>query len=263
MEGPKAHLQHYLFGKDNHFEIEETKDFEKNINSEDMASLFFDADNDGDLDLYVCSGGVEFSQYSTDFLDRLYLNDGKGNFDLSEQKLPTPGSLHSTSTVISSDIDNDGDLDLFVGERVVPLKYGIKCSGFILQNDGKGNFTDITETIAKDLKGIGMITDAIFQDLDEDGDDDLLIVGEFMGIEIFVNEQGAFTKKESTTSNLKGWWNTIHKTDLDNDGDLDFIVGNHGLNSRFKASSEKPITLFSKDFDMNGFTDPVLAFRAS
>lgn len=261
--GSKGSQATLLFGTGSDFVNQKSNDFEKNMNSEDMSSLFFDADNDGDLDLYICSGGVEFSQYSSDFLDRLYFNDGKGNFNLSEQKLPTKGSLHSTSTVISSDIDNDGDLDLFVGERVVPLKYGVKCSGFILQNDGKGNFTDITESMAKDLKNIGMITDAIFHDLDADGDDDLLIVGEFMGIEIFINQDGSYTRKEeSDVKELKGWWNTIHKADLDNDGDVDFIVGNHGLNSRFRASTERPITLFSSDFDKNGFTDPVLAFRA-
>ena len=262
--GSKGSSATIFLGKDNGFVIEKTKDFEKNINSEDMASLFFDADNDNDLDLYVCSGGVEFSQYSSDFLDRLYLNDGQGNFILSDQKLPVKGSMHSTSTVISSDIDNDGDLDLFIGERMVPLKYGVKCSGFILENDGKGNFTDVTETKANNLKNIGMITDAIFNDLDADGDDDLLIVGEFMGIEIFINKGGVFTRREEgQVKDLKGWWNTIHKADLDNDGDFDFIVGNHGLNSRFRASQEKPITLFSSDFDKNGFIDPVLAFKAS
>ena len=262
--GSKGSSATIFLGKDNGFVIEKTKDFEKNINSEDMTSLFFDADNDKDLDLYVCSGGVEFSQYSSDFLDRLYLNDGKGNFTLSDQKLPVKGSMHSTSTVISSDIDNDGDLDLFVGERIVPLKYGVKCSGFILENDGNGNFTDVTETKANNLKNIGMITDAIFNDLDADGDDDLLIVGEFMGVEIFINQGGIFTRREEgQVKDLKGWWNTIHKVDLDNDGDFDFIVGNHGLNSRFRASPEKPITLFSSDFDKNGFIDPVLAFKAS
>lgn len=229
-----------------------------------MASLFFDADNDGDVDLYVCSGGVEYSQYSTDFLDRLYFNDGKGNFVVSEQQLPVKTSFHSTSTILASDIDADGDLDLFVGERIVPLKYGTSCSGFILKNDGKGNFTDATKELAPDLEGIGMITDATFQDLDADGDDDLIVVGEFMGIELFRNDGGTFTKQiESTMSTYKGWWNTITASDLDGDGDLDFIVGNHGLNSRFKASKERPITLYSKDFDGNGFMDPILTFRNS
>ncbi len=262
--GSKGNAPSVLFGDATHTLLNsKTTDFDKNVNSEDAASLLFDADNDGDLDVYVCSGGVEFSQYSTDFIDRLYFNDGKGNLTLSDQKLPTKTAVHSTSTVISSDIDNDGDLDLFVGERIIPLKYGTPCSGFILQNDGKGNFTDVTKDLASELEGIGMITDALFTDLDGDGDEDLMVVGEFMGIEIFVNDQGKFVKKESETSNLKGWWNTIHKADLDNDGDLDFIVGNHGQNSRFKASKEQPITLFSKDFDKNGFIDPVLAFRAN
>ncbi len=261
--GAKNYSGNILFGSSKGFASTKPLVFNKSKNSEDTSSLFFDADNDGDLDLYVCSGGVEFSQYSNDFLDRLYFNDGKGNFELSNQKLPSTNSVHSTSIVIASDIDNDGDLDLFIGERMIPLKYGLPCSGFILENDGKGNFTDITSLKSSDLQNIGMITDAVFQDLDNDGDDDLLVTGEFMGIEIFINENGSFTKKkDNALSDLKGWWNTIYQTDIDNDGDLDLILGNHGLNSMFKASKENPITLFSKDFDNNGFTDPILAFRA-
>lgn len=261
--GAKGSPGTLLLAYNKNFIISKTDSFNKSKNSEDLGSLFFDADNDGDLDLYVCSGGDEFSKHSSDFLDRLYFNDGKGNFKLSDQKLPDNHSFHSTSTVVSSDIDNDGDLDLFVGERLIPLQYGIPCSGFILENDGKGNFKDITKDAANQLEGIGMITDALFQDLDKDGDEDLIIVGEFMGIEIFVNQNGKFVKKEdNSVANLKGWWNTIYKADLDNDGDIDFIVGNQGLNSRFKASNKYPITLYSKDFDNNGFIDPILAFRA-
>lgn len=261
--GSKGSLGQILTGKNMDLMSMEDTDFTKNIDSEDSSSLFFDADNDGDMDLYVCSGGVEFSKYSSSLSDRLYFNDGSGNFKLSQQKLPNPNSLNSTSTVIASDIDKDGDLDLFVGERIIPLQYGSPCSGFLLQNDGKGNFTDITDQFASELKGIGMITDGIFMDLDNDGDEDLIIVGEFMGVEIFVNDKGTFNrKKDNSLSNLKGWWNTIESSDLDNDGDLDLIVGNHGLNSRFKASKSYPITLYSNDFDNNGFIDPILAFRA-
>lgn len=261
--GAKGYAPRLFLGSETGFEIKETSDFEKHKNSEDLSSLFFDADNDGDLDLYVCSGGVEYSQYSTDYLDRLYRNDGEGNFTLTTQQLPVKGSFHSTSTVIASDIDNDGDQDLFVGERLVPLKYGTSCSGFLLQNDGKGNFTDITKNSANMLNGIGMITDAKFEDLDGDGDKDLIIVGEFMGVEILMNDSGNFTRKQDNPLvDLKGWWNTIESSDLDGDGDMDFIVGNHGLNSRFKASSERPITLYSKDFDGNGFIDPILTFRS-
>nr|WP_232625205.1 VCBS repeat-containing protein [Pareuzebyella sediminis] len=238
-------------------------DFIKNSDSEDLGNVFFDADNDGDLDLYVCSGGVEFSQYSSAFFDRLYFNDGKGNFTLSEQKLPTAINVHSTSTVAASDIDGDGDLDLFVGERTIPLKYGASCSGFILQNDGKGHFKDVTSEKAKVLQNIGMITDAVFGDIDGDRDEDLLVVGEFMGIEVLTNENGTFSRStKNELANKKGWWNTIEKADLDNDGDLDFVLGNLGLNSRFRATEKKPVTLFSKDFDGNGFIDPILAFRS-
>ena len=260
--GSKGNAPSLFMGGKNGFTLKKTTDFDKNKNAEDLSSLFFDADNDGDQDLYVCSGGVEYSQYSTDFLDRLYFNDGDGNFSLSEQQLPVKGTFHSTSTAQASDIDNDGDLDLFVGERLVPLKYGTSCSGFLLQNDGKGNFTDITQNAASALKGIGMITDAKFQDIDSDGDDDLIIVGEYMGIEILLNESGKFVKmKNNALAGLMGWWNTIETSDLDGDGDMDFIIGNHGLNSRFKASQEKPITLYSKDFDGNGFIDPILTFQ--
>lgn len=261
--GAKGIAPTLLMGSADGLYAKHVDDFAKHSNSEDQESLFFDADNDGDQDLYVCSGGVEYSQYSVDFLDRLYFNDGKGNFVLSTQNLPSRNSFHSTSTVIASDIDADGDLDLFVGERIVPLKYGIPCSGFILENDGRGNFIDITNSHAPELEGVGMVTDANFHDFDEDGDEDLMIVGEFMGIELFVNENGRFKKIENNPlSEMKGWWNTLHKADLDNDGDQDFIIGNHGLNSRFRASKERPITLFSKDFDGNGFIDPVLAFKA-
>ena len=260
--GAKGNAPSLFLGGRNGYTLKKTTDFDKNKNSEDVSSLFFDADQDGDLDLYVCSGGIEYSQYSTDFLDRLYLNDGKGNFSLSVQPLPVSGSYHSSSIVQSSDIDNDGDQDLFVGERLVPLKYGAACSGFMLQNDGKGNFRDITSIAAEDLNGIGMVTDAQFGDVDNDGDEDLIVVGEFMGIDILLNDNGNFKlTKNNPLSDLKGWWNTIEASDLDNDGDIDFIVGNHGLNSRFKASNEKPITLYSKDFDGNGFIDPILTFR--
>lgn len=146
--GSKGYLPTILMGTKEGFENKNQPGFEKNKGSEDAGSIFFDADNDGDLDLYVCSGGIEFSQSSPSFMDRLYFNDGQGNFTLSDQRLPTKIGVHSTSTVQAADIDADGDLDLFVGERVVPLKYGTACSGFILKNDGNGQFTDITAEIA-------------------------------------------------------------------------------------------------------------------
>lgn len=234
--------------------------FQKDKISEDTESVMFDADGDGDLDLYVCSGGIEYSENSSALNDRLYFNDGKGNFTLSNQMLPETKRFISSSTVAAADIDGDGDMDLFVGEGSKPLKNGIPGDGFILENDGKGNFTDITAASAPGLKGIGIITSSLFQDVDGDGDLDLVMVGEYMGIEIFENQNGKFTKKSpQNLSDAKGWWNKIKAADLDGDGDIDFIVGNHGLNSRFKASAEQPIALFVKDFDNNGLVDPILA----
>jgi len=250
-------------GNATNFTIQDLSIFDKHKNSEDTDNHFFDADNDGDLDLYVCSGGMEFNDFSSELSDRLYLNNGRGAFEVSEQRLPSKTSYASTGTVISSDIDNDGDLDLFIGERIKPENFGAACSGFILLNNGKGIFEDVTETVASELKNIGMITDATFNDFDEDGDVDLLIVGEFMGIEIFKNENGILKKMiENPLANLKGWWNTIGKADLDNDGDMDFVIGNHGLNSRFKATETNPITLYLKDFDLNGTLDPIFTFRS-
>ena len=261
--GAKGSPSTLLMGKAKGFVKGPTANFEKSKNYEDGGSVFFDADNDGDQDLYVCSGGVEFSQFSSYLKDRLYFNDGQGNFSLSPQQLPTANSINSTSTVISEDIDADGDLDLFIGERSIPTQYGIPGSGFILQNDGKGNFTDITAKVAPAFKNMGMITDARFVDLDTDGVKELIVVGEFMGIDIFKIENGNFVKATNATlAALTGWWKVVHPVDLDNDGDFDLVLGNHGENSRFRASAERPISLFVKDFDQNGFIDPIMTFTA-
>lgn len=232
--------------------------FEKDKLSEDAESLFFDADGDGDLDLYVCSGGVEFSQSSSALIDRLYMNDGAGNFQKSNQQLPAAGGYISSSAVAASDFDADGDLDLFVAERGKPTKYGLPGSGYLLRNND-GIFTEVTGEIAPQLQDLGMIKDAVFADVDGDGDDDLVLTGEFMGVMMYKNTGGNFsTASSDDLSNQKGWWNSIHSVDIDGDGDQDFVVGNHGLNSRFKASKEERIALFVSDFDKNGSIDPIL-----
>ena len=228
-----------------------------NAVAENSESLFFDADGDGDLDLYITSGGVEVSQASSALKDQLFLNNGNGSYVLSPQTLPIATGYVSSSTVTYSDIDNDGDNDLFIGESTKPLQYGVPGSGFLLINDGVGQFQDQTKVLAPDLVDLGMINDAVFADLDQDGDDDLLVTGEFMGIIIFENTGGSFTKAGNLVDS-KGWWNTIHVFDADADGDVDFIVGNHGLNSRFKATIERPIRLYIHDFDANGTMDPIL-----
>ena len=251
--------------KNNHFIENEQLAFIKDKATEDSESVFFDANNDGFLDLYVCSGGIEFSKFSPNYLDRMYINDGTGNFVKSEQILPTKSKFHSSSTVSVADIDNDNDMDLFVGERGIPNAYGKAGSGFLLLNDGKGNFTKTTDHGASNFAALGMITDAIFVDINEDNYKDLVVVGEFMEVLVFKNNNGIFSKlsPNSLPNNLKGWWNTIEKSDLDNDGDMDLIIGNHGSNSRFKASVENPIKLFSNDFDGNNYFDPILTFTAN
>ena len=202
---------------------------------ENSEILPFDADNDGDLDLYFSSGSVEHSVYSQTLYDRLLLNNGKGEFIDSNQTLPDINNKISTGVVKSGDIDNDGDQDLFVGERIKIGSYGLPGSGFILINVGCGNFSNQTKEIAPKLTNIGMITDASFEDIDSDGHLDLIIVGEYMGINIFKNEGSKFVRIENKLLDEKGWWNEIHITDLNNDGKNDLIVGNHGLNSRFNA----------------------------
>ncbi|HTE30651.1 MAG TPA: VCBS repeat-containing protein [Chryseolinea sp.] len=233
--------------------------FDADKASEDMGSTFFDADGDKDLDLYVCSGSNEFSNSSVALINRLYINDGKGNFSKSPQVLPT-SSFESTSTVQATDYDHDGDNDLFVGGRVLSFLYGAPMNGYILNNDGKGNFKDISKEVAPGLKGIGMITDAVWADIDNDKDTDLLIVGEYMPLTIFVNEAGKFTNKtiEYGLGKSNGWWNRIEAADLDKNGTIDFVIGNHGLNSRFKASVDKPVTMYVNDFDQNGSVEQII-----
>ncbi|MFT5145357.1 MAG: hypothetical protein ACI9H1_000062 [Polaribacter sp.] len=259
--GSKNNIASLFIQKNSAFIKKETSDFNNQRATEDAESVFFDADNDGDLDLYVCSGGVETSKYSANYLDKLYLNDGTGNFTLSNQKLPTTVQYHSSSSVVVADTDNDDDLDIFVGERTIPNSYGMPGSGFLLINDGKGKFTEQSTNLAPEFKNLGMITDALFIDITKNGYKDLVVVGDFMGVAVFENQQGKFKRTEKNMlSNLKGWWNTIEKSDLDNDGDFDLILGNHGLNSRFKATPENPIKLYVNDFDKNGFLDPILSF---
>ena len=224
---------------------------------EDGQSVFFDADGDGDIDLYVTSGGVEVSENSSALIDRLYLNNGDGSYSLSDQRLPVHHQYVSTSAVDFSDIDLDGDYDLFVGEYAKPLKYGLPGNGYLLINDGKGNFSDKTRQLAPSFSKIGMINDAKFQDFNSDGYEDLVVVGNYTSILIFENYNGSF-KLTGNLKDLQGWWKTVHLTDIDLDGDIDLFVGNHGLNSRFKASEKNPILLYVNDFDKNGFIDPIL-----
>jgi enediyne biosynthesis protein E4 len=250
----------FIQNKDGSFKSTNEAIFEMDKGSEDLQSIFFDVDMDGDLDLYVTSGGSEFSSVSMALIDRLYLNDGKGNYIKSSQMLPT-GSPESSSTIIANDFDGDGDMDLFVGIRLKAGAIGIPQNGYLLENDGKGNFKNVTSEIAPELLNIGMISDAVWADYDGDGDDDLMIVGEWMSIRLFNNDNGIFKEVTSQIglNNTFGWWNTIQAKDLNGDGHVDYVLGNHGLNSRFRTSKEKPITCYINDFDQNGSIEQILS----
>lgn len=225
--------------------------------SEDTGALFFDADGDGDQDLYVVSGGNEYDEGARQNEDRLYLNDGKGTFKSSQQSLPKV----SGSKASVADVDGDGDLDLFVGGRQVPGKYGLGTSSYLLENN-KGIFKDKTAEWAPDLQVPGMVTDALWMDIDGDKDLDLITVGEWMPLSCFRNDGGRLSNvtDEVGWQNTEGWWNSISAADMDGDGDQDLIAGNLGLNIKYKASSERPFTLYVKDFDENGTHDVYLGY---
>jgi hypothetical protein len=232
-------------------ELEAVKKFE-----EDMGSLLFDADQDGDNDLYVVSGGNEFEKGSAYYQDRLYLNDGKGNFELNEEALPMITS--SGSCVVASDYDEDGDLDLFVGGRLSPQHYPMPGQSYILQNNN-GRFKDVTDSIAPGLKNVGMVTAGLWTDVDNDRQVDLIVVGEWMPVTIFKNENGNFKLISEAVPRSTGWWNSINAGDFDHDGDTDYILGNHGLNSRYKASALQPVSIYATDLNNDGVDDPVIA----
>ena len=249
----------FIQKKNGQFEKTNQKLFEADQISEDVDCSFFDADKDGDLDLYVNSGGNEFPSSSSALSDRLYLNDGKGHFVKSNQMLPA-GRYESTSSVTPADFDKDGDVDLFVGCRLLPFSYGLPVDGYLLENDGKGNFKDVTDVRAKELRKIGMITDMVWSDVDRDNDLDMVIVGDWMPVKIFINDNGNFSDKSEQfgLANTEGWWHTIVAKDLNGDGNVDFVLGNNGLNSLFRASAERPVSLYVNDFDLNGTIEQII-----
>lgn len=230
--------------------------------SEDSRSVFFDADGDGDMDLYVGSGSNEFTEVSSALADRLYFNQGNGEFRKSAQILPA-GKFENTSVVTNSDYDDDGDEDLFVGVRAQSFRYGFPVNGYILRNNGKGEFTDVTHTVAPELINCGMITDAVWADINGDGRSDLIIVGEYLNVTVFINENGKLQNvtKSSGLGYSSGWWSVLKAADVDSDGDIDLIVGNHGLNSRFRATPSSPLSMYVNDFDKNGTTEQLICFN--
>ncbi len=225
--------------------------------AEEMGVLFFDADDDNDLDLYVVSGGYEFAPYHPSSQDRLYLNDGSGKFRISQTALPQ--EFTNGSCVRASDYDRDGDLDLFVGGRSISGSYPLPPENYVFENH-KGIFRDVTSEVCPALQGLGMVSDALWSDFDNDGDVDLVVAGEWMPITFLENRKGRLNSINEITgiANHIGWWNSLTSGDFDNDGDMDYIAGNLGLNSIFKASFEEPMTIYAKDLNQDGKIDPMI-----
>jgi hypothetical protein len=230
--------------------------FEKDQALESTCGILFDPDSDGDMDLLVGAGGNEYQKGIENFILRYYENDGLGNFTRVIEK--TPPAAGNFSCIVAGDLEGDGDPDLFIGGSCVPGNYGLPPRSFLFRNDGNGRWTDV---IPNNLGNFGMVTDAVWNDFDGDQDNDLILVGEWMPIMILVNDKGRIVDRKMVPESF-GLWTAIEAGDLDRDGDLDFVVGNWGLNSKMKASSERPLTMFVKDFDNNNKSEFIINWYA-
>jgi hypothetical protein len=247
----------YLQNENGTFNLKAQPQWEKDRQYEDTDALFFDADQDGDLDLYVASGSTEFGQKNPLLQDRLYLNDGKGNFSTGT----LPSMYQNAACVAAADVDQDGDMDLFVGVASLAGAYPSAENSYLLMNE-EGTFTGRTIDFS------GNITDAVWADIDQDEDDDLIVVGHWMSPQMLENQAGQLLAPQDITlkmqeplAGMNGWWHTMVATDLDRDGKIDLVLGNEGLNGRFVAGKAKPLEIFAADFDGNASLDALMAYH--
>jgi len=256
--GAKGFSASLFIGQSNgKYRINVQEAFDEDKLSEDIGIAVYDHDNDGDLDVFIASGGNEHGVGDKALVDRLYMNDGSGKF--SKATVPVlDANRVSSSVAITSDFNGDGYQDLFVGSRLRPFLYGVPASSYLYINDGKGGFTNGSD-LAPALSDIGLVTSAHWSDIDNDADQDLIVVGEWMAPKILINEDGQLKDNSSKSLNgaYSGWFNNLEAIDLDQDGDMDFVIGNHGLNSRFRATDEQPIRLYVNDFDQNGSPEQI------
>ncbi|MFM1878070.1 MAG: hypothetical protein RLZZ241_936 [Bacteroidota bacterium] len=235
----------------------------ESMEEEDTATLLFDADGDGDLDLYVGRGSAQYDPQDSLYRDQLLINDGLGNYTALTSGLPEITA--NTSVVKAADFDRDGDLDLFVGSRVLPFAYPKADRSYLLRNDTHGNtiqFTDVTASVGPVLEYAGLISDAIWSDFNGDNHPDLILASEWSPLRFFENKNGKLLEITNQTGveEDKGWWNSLSAADLDNDGDIDYIAGNSGSNCYFKGTKTEPVRLYAKDLDDNGMIDPLLSY---
>ncbi|MEX2512234.1 MAG: VCBS repeat-containing protein [Cyclobacteriaceae bacterium] len=252
--------QLFLQDQSGKFSFSQQKAFQADSLSADTDAVFGDFNGDGSPDLYVVSGGSDFSEGDVAYQDRLYINDGRGNFSRKNISLSDKGVSGSTVTV--GDINGDGHLDIFVGGRFRPGSYPLPPRSYLLLNDGEGNFQDATPDMCPELMMPGLVTDALFMDINGDRHDDLVLVGEWMGVQVFLNEEGKSFRPShpELAEKTRGWWLSLEAADLDDDGDMDLVAGNYGKNIVFKPKKEQPIRLTYKDFDGNGSIDPILTY---
>lgn len=251
----------YIQQKDRTFKRSESQPWEAQVDFEDVNALFFDADNDGDQDLYVVSGGNEYGDGSLEYQDRLYVNSGKGNFEYSSNALPA--MLSSKQSVTADDFDNDGDADLFVGGACIPGSFPFAARSYLLKNNstnGEIKFEDVTASSAPSLANVGIVTTTDFMDLNNDKYPELVIAGEWMPVQIWENNKGKFSENWLENNAMNGLWCASAIADVDGDGDMDILLGNAGLNNQFKASPKTPMTITAADFDDNGTMDAVFSY---